>query len=138
MTITAAPYRKYPADYPVVSSIGFSGSVDTGVSRSYERGFPSQERLSGSNPTTVSLQFRMTLRTFTQWAQWINAHAVTDWIQINLPSPNGLAAKGLNPPMSAQIVRFGDYTMSPLGPSYVQVSATADLLPQGVGAGVSV
>ena len=129
-------YKKYPPDYPVVSKIGFSGTVDTGVSRSSEQGFPTQERYAGSNPTNVSLQFRMTLTQFRDWSSWINHNAVTKWVDIMLPSPNGLTAAGLPSPMSEQTVRFGDYTMTPLGANFLQVNTTVQLMPRGIGEGL--
>jgi len=135
--IVLPSYVKYPANFPVVSKIGFSGSVDTGVSRSSQQGFPRQERYAGSNPTTVSLQFRMSLREFKSWAAWINANAVTKWIDIKLPTPNGLKAAGVPSPLSEQTVRFGNYTMIPLGADYFQIDTSVELLPVGIGIGLA-
>lgn len=131
-------YMAYPSDYPVVSSLGFSGSVDTGVSRSSEQGFPSQERYAGTNPTTVNLRFRMSLQQFKHWSFWIQRNAVSKWVTIDLPSPNGRKAAGPNAPLTNQVVRFGSYTMTPLGGgSFVEVSTSAQLMPTGVGIGLA-
>ena len=135
--IIKANYLAYPSTYPVVSAVGFSGQVDTGVSRSNEFGFPSQERYAGSNPTTVSLEFKMTLYEFERWSWWIRTNAVTKWVKIDLPSPNGMTAAGPNAPLTNQVVRFGAYSMSPLGPDYFQVSTTAQMMPTGIGVGLA-
>lgn len=129
-------YTPYPANFPVVSKIGFSGSVDTGVSRSSEQGFPSQERYAGTNPTIVNLEFRMTLSEFKSWSWWVQHNAVTQWVNIDLPSPNGMKAVGPDAPLTTQVVRFGAFTMTPLGDDYFQVNSTVQLLPTGVGVGL--
>ena len=136
MSIILPNYLKYPDYYPVVSRVGFSGTVDTGVSRSDEQGFPTQQRYAGSNPTTVSLQFRMTLREFKNWSAWVNNNAVTKWVSIMLPSPNGLSRAGSPSPLSEQVVRFGDYNMTPMGADYFQIDTMVELMPTGIGEGL--
>lgn len=136
--IISPNYLPYPTSYlPAVSSASFSGTVHAGVSRSGEQGFPSQERYAGSNPTSISLQFEMTLVEFGLWSHWVRMHAITKWITIDLPSPNGRPAIGPNSPMTEQVVRFGSYTMTPLGDKYAQVSASVQLMPTGVGIGLA-
>ena len=136
MTIILPNYVPYPPEFPVVSKIGFSGTVNTRVTRSTEQGFPTQERYAGSNPTTISLQFRMDLATFRYWSVWVNTNAVTKWVSIMLPSPNGLTAAGSPSPLSEQVVRFGDYTMTPLGANYFQIDTMVELMPTGIGEGL--
>ena len=137
--VTLPDYLPYPTfGFPQPISVGFSAAVDTGVSRGSELGFPSQERYSGSNPTTATLEFNMSLGAFNIWSEWIHANAITKWVEMRLPySPNENPGPGFTPPLTNQIVRFGQYTMTPMAADYFRVVSTVQIMPNGVGIGLA-
>ena len=124
----------YPSDFPVPSIIGYSGQIGYNPVRSVEQGFPDQERYQGTNPTSMNVSFRMPLKLYDEWADWMQAYAVTNWIQ--MPCVDQYSDGTVTKPLQNQIVRGGDWVMSPLGANYVAVSMVLDILPQDIGKGI--
>ena len=130
MAINTAQINTYPASYPV-PNIQYSATIDYGVLRSAQQGFPDQARHTQVNPTFIQASFQMPLADFKKWSEWIDNYATDQWC-----SMRGIDQYAGNNPTDTLddfIVRFSNIAMSVVGYNWVSVTAQLEVIPQDIG-----
>lgn len=129
MNVIQPDIKQYEkSNFPPPASL--TGSIDYGIRRSTQRGFPDQGRFYGSNPGEVVAEFRMTVELFRQWSVWMQLNAISRWIL--LPAPTHYNEFGGTAPLKYTIVRLIDFAHTSLGGDFISVTARFDTWPKDV------
>ena len=131
MTVKAPNIPIYPDDLPVPTRQSHGGEIDYGVYRSSQQGFPDQERLYSTNPTTMGLQFQIHRNDWDRWLSWVNTFGLIQFCKLPAVNqvPVGFAEK--------TIMRFLSVDWSSMGADWRLVQARVSLLPLDVGEGLT-
>lgn len=137
MSIKTGLLPVYPATFPAPKVSGYTGDIDSAVDRSVGL-FADQSRTFETSPTSLSMQFLMTLDLFGQWSHWIDQNAVENYILMDCVDQYDWPVPGGKPPLDSQLVRMSSgYSISPVGSSYVEVKAVVQVIPRDIGTAVS-
>lgn len=135
MNIKIPEIKAYPAHLPPPTKVGYGSIVDYGVTRSTAETFPDQNRYRGSNPTMLTMEFRMHTSLLNDWCEFLDQWAIDRWVSMNCVDQYAgfIWVQDLLDP---QIVRFVDYQYAPLGADYWSVQANVEVMPQDIGDGL--
>ena len=121
----------YPSTFPLPDAPGYSAQVDYGILRSNVGGYPDQCRSRFSNPTLLRVTFMMTQEMYVAWSDWVDHFGTTQWV--SMPLVHAYDNPGRVDPISDEIVRFSDLSMSVVGYNHVRVSCDLEIMPRDIG-----
>lgn len=133
MTVVTPQLPRYPAEFPVPQRTSYSGTIDSGLVRSPQQGFPQQYRFTPTAPTRLNMTFRVPRDLYVKWTRWVNTYAVTRWCL--LPCIDQYQLIDPTPTYDWSIVRFVGNRMRTrlIGEEWLDISCEVDVWPVEVG-----
>lgn len=120
----------YPTNLPNPTR-QLSGTIDYGVLRSQEQGFPDQGRTNGANTTIMSLAFQLTLDEYHQFSEFMNNNTGS-WIALPVVNQYPFILGDITPVVHDTVRLASTITASPLGAGHMFVQAQFETLPRDI------
>lgn len=131
MNVVQPNITLYPDGWPVPNR-DLSAAIDYGVYRTDFGAYPDQGRYYGTNPTVQSVSFDVPFGILPEWIAFMDAYAVSQWILIRTVSQgHGIFVD--TQPLRDVIVRVGALSQTPIGPDWVRVNTSMEIMPSDIG-----